>query len=497
MHTGWGKFISIVWKLLLLAALFLTCRLYAERFGWTPGTAPLACIGTTCAWLIAIHCLRRAKELKEEQRLTRGSRAADPELAARMRLSWKRGRAFLKRHHHARTLPHYLALGSGDCAGVIGLPEAPVPEAWGGIGNSEFSWRFGPRAVWLDADFGCRRDDDGRWPLFLRGLATGPERASLRGVAIVLDAERLLAGTEAAVREDAALLAERLDQLFRIAGRTLPAYLLVDRIDMLYGVRTLAAGLNPAILDEPLGAFRENNKEGPGCFAAETIALAAEALFGASDECRRSPAVLQAPAELARLSAPLAQFCAEAFGRNSYRETAELRGVFLGSSGARGETLPPLLVRHSAFKKEKEPAYPARSWFWPALTRDWIADDPVIPSMPTGRGYVQALSTHAGVTSLLACTLVLCWLMTLSFMEAHRALAAVAPTAVPATAGELEALRETIARLSAENNRWFLPRFGMREPERLEEGLRRRYDEAARSLRAGADEEMAFRGDEK
>lgn len=467
-------------------AVFLLCRLATWHFR-TPAwwTLPAGLLfGVLWHGLGAI-----LTSLRERGGRGNGD-GAPPELAAGMRSAWKSG-APLRRRARARlfgaapALPWYLAVSRNGGQDGNPLDADGVVSAEAGEGE-EFRWRLGRRALWIDLPFALEAAGAERWRAFLGRLRRGRVAAPV-GVVVTLDAERLLAGDAACVRDDAVLLRDRLSEALAVIGAHAPVYLLVDRLDVLYGLRSTASRLDCARLERPLGSVNASPGDNASRFVHQCIGRALDDLSPAlrSEKGGSVPsAAVQAPMELRRLEKPLASFCARVFDHAGDSRRPYLRGIFLISTGAKGTTLPSLLAELPSFRNAREAAVPAEPWFLTRLLRDDIPSD-ALPAIGTARNEALSPFVNAGSAGVLAATLVLCWLLTFSFLESKNLLlSAAGKAAAPETAGELAPFFELASLTSLRNKGWRLPRLGMVEADDLEDELRRRYTESYFDLKA-------------
>lgn len=508
-----GKFFRILLALALLVLLFVACRMAVMFFGWP---------ARWTAWLFlalvfgygflrwGLYRFRRFREERRAQRMLevdhagRGAPSGDPEAAARMHLTWKSGLSFLGssrlgRFGSAYALPWYLSMslsdatGDADIVGPAGVQGASPVDI---VDSPEFKWVFARKAVWLDLDLGKKAASETHWPLFLRELVANRGKAPLGGVAVVLDAGELLKMSDAALRAKATDLRLRLDLLIKVMGSRIPVYLLVNRIDELYGVRSLAGALSSGELEKPFGAFRTDEREVPGQFASRTLTECVLALVDAARANRRetpgvvrfgaerpvSPgeaAAVQAPAEMRRLDGPLSLFCREAFSDNPYQMVPFLRGVFFGSTGPEGATLPPHVGDLPGFEMESEGNAPAGRWFWRELVEERIPADPAPLRAVRQRRHVRAVTVHTGLAALLLCTLPVCWLMTHSFHENRSVLRAVSGNVKPPeTRAGLKGYLDLALAVDKARSGWWFPRMGMREADNLAEEMKKRFCDA-------------------
>lgn len=479
--------LRIAFTLACWGAAFLLARLAAwhwQKPAWW--TLPLG-LGAGCLW--HAWALRRERSGREERADADDARAAPPHLASAMRDAWDAGESlrrrarpgFLGRRPAAPWLVHlsrecdpedHPLAGEGAAAGV----------------DEDFSWRLGERGLWIDLPFMWEPEADGLWRAFLGVFSARPADVPI-GAVVSLDAAKLLSTPVERLCDGAAPLRQRLEQLRLTLGGRMPVYLLVNRVDRLYGMRSLAAALDPERLDKPLGAVRDDSDGSAARFVRALLRRSAAELFpGTAGDGRLAAAAAQAPAELLRLEKPLAAFCVAAFDNGGDENAPELRGVFLVSTGTRGAVLPPLLSELATFRPAREADEPPGPWFLRPLLRTGLAADLPV-ARRSGPG---AARNGVGVATVgvLAATLALCWLLTFSFLESKNLLlSAAGRTAPPETVEELAPYFELAASASRHTRQWPLPRLGMVEGEMLADELRRRYLESYHDLKTVPDME--------
>lgn len=509
-----GKAFRILLCLALLALLFVASRLVVVLLGWEASWTTVLFLTVVIGYFLIRWLLFQVRRIREERRAVKlletdkpeeDTDGKDPQLAAHMHLTWKSGLAFLSKSRIGRfnssySLPWYLSLNLTDnqkegsrivqTASVHGAnPEALIP-------NPEFHWVFARKAVWLDLDFASKPDADTYWPPFMRELIANRGKAPLGGITVTLDARELLEKREADIREQAATLRARLDVIIKITGARVPVYLFVDRIDQLYGMRSLVQALPPSRLDKPFGAFRIDEEEIPGDFAQRLLGDSATAISVAARAAMRETrsavdaqtaaqlppgeaAAVQGPDELLRLGSPLALFCGEAFSDNPYHMVPFLRGVFFGTSGPEGDTITPKVSDFSSLHFEHENPEPGRQWFWRELVEEQIPSDPAPIRAVRRRRHVRAVTLHAGLAALLVSTLGICTLMTHSFSENRELLRLMdGKVAMPVRQNQLTAYLDNTKFVNDARMSWWHPRLGMSEADSLAEEMKKRFCEA-------------------
>ncbi len=289
-----GKLTRLCLYLIVLAILFVACRLVVLHLGW-PANRTLSVFATILIiyfllrWLY--HRLLRYREEKHAARVLaadaaiQGNVNADPQLPDRMRQTWKSGLAFLGasrlgRFNFTYALPWYISLALDSAADQRVVQAAAVSGAnpENSLRDPEFAWVFARKAVWLALDYPTYSQPDNHWSLFLSELSHNRGRAPIGGVTVILDAEKLADPDLNAPQRDAAKVRVMLDRLIQVTGARIPVYLLVNRLDRLYGMRSLAQNLPQTVLEQPFGAFRLDDTESPGNFVHRVLNQSADAI---------------------------------------------------------------------------------------------------------------------------------------------------------------------------------------------------------------------------
>ncbi|MCD8141607.1 MAG: hypothetical protein LUE17_17880 [Planctomycetaceae bacterium] len=441
--------------------LFAACRLAAWALGrpawWTIPLALVVGVG----W---IACGMFRESLRDRRAEALEKTPADPRQTARMRQAWARGRSLRRNGLLAGPTPWYLCLEHSPTTSGGLLDNMDAADRHCDEGG-EFAWRRGPHALWLDYP-DAWDGDDSRWDAFVRLLKT--RDASLTGIALVLEADHLLLDDPAAVRECTRPLRRRLDRLCDGRRGVIPVYVVLNRLDCLYGMRSLVAGLDSTRLTRPLGAVRRD-RESPEELARRVIDQGEDELGALPPPCE---AAVLAPAELARLREPLAHWCSHLF----VGDLTMLRGVYLASSAPGGGTIPPRMVAYPTFRELREDPPLGGSWFLRTLLREGIPGDARPACRAAGVRRPGLSGTLAG---LVAGSLVLCTLLTWSFWENRSILLSARDRAAPPTSADaLEPFLDLAVHTRLRAAGWRLPRFGMREAERLADELTARFTES-------------------
>ncbi len=372
------------------------------------------------------------------------------------------------------------------------------------------TWFAAPNETTADYAAEASGADD-RWRHFLEQLSGGRSADFFFGTAIILDTSRLLHSTPATLLRDAAGIRERLLDLHRAAGKNPPVYLVVDNLDILYGLRSLILATPARRLAQPLGAISDPNLENRPI--AIVKAAHAEALVDLLDNATSTPSLdpaavaasLQAPDEFKRLEVPLTRFAEVLFDHSTLSESLRLEyrylgnddteprdeippaprlgGLFFTASCPGAVTLPPLLGELAGFLEAPEPQPDSTSWF----ARDLFAHTlPADAARKKGKITATRARTKfpAAVGWLTAACLVLSGLLTWSFLENRQALLRLsAGSPAPESAEELGDYLNLAASARALSSSFVPAHFGLSQTRELADEMQRRYVESYYDLK--------------
>jgi len=400
--------------------------------------------------------------------------------------------------------------GSGK-SGLIraGNPPASVSTVRQAVsGTRTCDWWFFDGVVVLDTPgrytFPVDPRADGReWDEFLSLLRSSRPGEPLNGVVVTVAADSLAARSTESLRDEATQIRRRLDNLAHRVGVSPPIYLVVTKIDLLAGFREFFADIPEAHRSQAMGWVSEESR---GEASAAIFRRAVDTIARQLDRLRISvlerrdgvdPQVGRRflfPEEFRALARPLRAFAEALLRPNQYDETPWFRGVFFTS--AIGQGAPASYLARSLGVDDAPSAAPPPSAS--IFVRDlfgtiWPKDRELVRRTSAGRRRA-ARGRRVALWAVGAGSLVLCIVLTVSFVRNSRALArldvgpclgsAGSPLAA-SLAGRLEVLdhcRTTVATLVPHGfwNR-ATSDFWLRQAERLERPLVIRYVDAFRS----------------
>jgi type VI secretion system protein ImpL len=396
---------------------------------------------------------------------------------------------------HARplyALPWYLVIGSSGSGKSTALRSARLPTPLSaphhdaGPGFTPCAWWFLDGAVFIEtpgsytmpAETGV---DARAWQKLLSLLTVYRRKEPLNGIIVTVAADLLFNSEAARLEREAVLIRNRLDEAMRAAGSKIPVYLLITKCDLIAGLATFCSQLPAHCLDQPMGSLFSSEPE-PGVGTACEMVLERlkqlRLLLVDGKLAASTPELLALPAQFTSLTPGVVTFARHAFGTNPYQETPLLRGIFFGAGLPEPDPDVPQRLQEggSAGSPCGKPLF-LHEFFTAVLPADRC-----LP-VPTRRSLNWHLATaRLGVCASLVLGLALCGLLTCSFVHNLQALRAIARLAAANPAGNvppdltrLEQFRQEIVRLESEQQRWWLPHFGLAQSSEGEQHLKELY----------------------
>lgn len=474
------KILSTLAKLVICccawAGLFLVCRASVWMLGkpawWSLPAALIIGLAILIAGKLLHAAFRRKHTIHASPSQANASTQPAPRTSIRFRRAWERGRPYRKGRLFPPTPqpPWYICLNlPGSLPGHLPELADAAGEDTADYGDA-FTWRRGPHAAWLDFP-GSGMDDD-HWRSFIGMIGGIPQFTPPAGIVVRLDCARILNSTHTSIHDDAPVMRRRLQLLQKACRKQLPFYLVVDNVDRLYGLRSI---MSKAERDKQVVALGKIRFDRRGDSAAFVSSCLEDCLTGvAYPGPDAGPAALQARDEIRRLETPLIALLAQLTPTGA--KGPFLRGLFLAAAAPGGEMVQPLLSRLPTFQPMDE-TLPVQPWFLRQLMRDAIpADAEAARNAATSPIRFAYPASAAGL--LVGC-LALCLFMTCSFFESRGVLlSARGRTAPPSSPENLQPYLDLADITRLRNNGWRLPRFGMNEPEALEDVLQRRFTDS-------------------
>ncbi len=246
-------------------------------------------------------------------------------------------------------LPWYLIIGesgTGKTSSIInsGLssPLSDMNSTHGLAVTRNCDWWFFNEAVILDTAgrYTIPLDQDrdtAEWNEFLSLLAKFRKREPLNGIVAAVSADSLLNGTSEELIAVAKQIRARIDQVMENIGSGFPIYLMITKLDLVFGMAEFFRALPPTHLGQAMGW---NNMEK----ATYSDQLLDKALAAIQENLKDlqfrllntgrppEPEILIFPDRLAEIAPGLHTFCKTLFVDSVYLETPLFRGIFFSSA---------------------------------------------------------------------------------------------------------------------------------------------------------------------
>lgn len=504
----------MVLAVLLVALLIVGIVLILDWPWWTGLFILIGLAGLGIGFLLIKRILLRRKEesfvrevIEQDEARMKGVAEKERGDLQELQQRWNEAITTLRRSHLRKlgnplyVLPWYMVIGesgSGKTTAIksarLSSPFAEVTRVSGISGTRNCDWWFFEQAIIIDTagryaipiDEGRDKDE---WQKFLGLLVKYRRKEPLNGLIVSLSADKLLRADAGAMDEDGRSIRRRIEELMRALGTKVPVYLLVTKCDLVKGMAQFCEYLPPKGLDQAMG-FLGNVPGGIDPFL--------ERVFGGIGERLRNLRLMllhQMPAgktdsdlflfpeEFDHLKKGLAAFMNAAFKENPYQETPVLRGVFFSSGRQEGSPYSHFL-HAMGFIGERE--------VLPGTDKGLFLHDffaKILPGerrilAPTQRALQWRLLTmNMGLVSWVALGIAVCGLLSFSFVKNLKTLRDISHfTKSPALQGELmsdmdgmDRFRQAILKVEAQNQDWWIPRFGLTETIRIERELKARY----------------------
>jgi len=502
------KFLIAALKIILLILLFVAAAVgsYAlvmyKGWPWWAGASLFGgLIGLVAAALFIRKWMLRRREKKFVKRIIdhdASSIAAAP-AHERHRLQelqdrWSEAVQLLrtselrKRGNPLYVLPWYMVFGESDSGKTTAVTSSRLTSILTDVGpmpgvsaTKNCDWWFFEEAIILDTAgrYAIPLDesrDKEEWERFLTLLVKYRKKEPLNGLIVTVPADRLLAGDDDELTEYGQSIRRRVDELMRVLGARFPVYVLVTKMDLVFGLSGLTEVLPEYARSQAMGLVNEAMMSDPEEFVDKAV-------LSVTDRLRElrlilldrassfDPAFLLFSDELERLRPRLKSFAVGAFEDNPYQESPLFRGMFFSSGEQTGEFSSEFLSGVESLNNiEKRLPGTSRGiflhdFFSKVLPRDRNLFTPILEFLKW-----KLLTRNLGMAAWLLALFFVCGMMSLSYLGNLRAmdqLFADFPKKpefsqeLDLKIVELASFREHILALEKANTNWWIPRMGL------------------------------------
>lgn len=518
-----GLLLRVLLALVLVALLGFAAYEAHQLLGWgwfEMGAGLLIVLVLVFGLLL----LRRWRIRRREERFIRSmvehgvttlSTGEEEERLAALRQRWARGLAMLRNANFSSdplyTLPWFMLFGESGSGKSTSIAHARLSTAASDAGplthvpnTRNCDWWFFDKAIVLDTagryavplDEGA---DTREWEIFLNLLAVHRRREPLNGLILTLAADRLLSDSEDALTCYGRLLRKRMASIMRVLDARFPVYIMVTKMDRVFGFLELAELLPESERAQALGLLAADPSAAPveaALFVDQALAHVRRRLqdmsllLSVQADSHRAPGAMLSE-EFARLEPGIRAFARGAFAPSEYDATPLLRGLFFSSGRQEGLVRPHIFEGLETFKD--------RTWTLPGTDKAFFLHDFFASILPRERSLAtvvdsclnrSSLRRHTGYLVWLGLLLALCGYFSVSFLSSLQLLETARreipakpdiPNTVGGNAARLSHIADVIASFEAPlNARWWM-RPGFAQSDLMLDHLETRYTDWLRS----------------
>ncbi len=414
-----------------------------------------------------------------------------------------------KRGNPLYVLPWYMVFGESDSGKTTAVASSrlttiltdvgPVP---GVSATKNCDWWFFEEAIILDTAgrYAIPLDesrDKEEWERFLTLLVKYRKKEPLNGLIVTVPADRLLGGDEDGLAEYGRSLRRRINELMRVLGVRFPVYVLITKMDLVFGLKGLTEVLPEYTHSQAMGLVNETMMADPEEFVDKAILSVTERLrelrlLLLDSSSRFDPAFLLFSEELDRLRPRIKAFAVGAFEDNPYQELPLFRGMFFSSGEQTGEQSSEFISGLSSLKNvEKKLPKTARGlflhdFFSKILPRDRNLFTPILEFLKW-----KLLTRNMGMGVWLLILFFLSGLFSLSYIANQRAMndlfvafpeKPVFSEKVDEKIVQIDGFRKKILDLHNLNSDWWIPRMGLEVSNEAEFEIKKLYCQDVESL---------------
>lgn len=503
--------------LLVAAGILLVLLLFgialAVNLPWWMGfvfTGLCAGLGTGAVLLRKVQARRKERTfvqqvIAQDEARIRTMSAREQSQEKELQERWKEAIASLQGSHLSKrgnplyVLPWYMVIGESGSGKTTSIGSAKlstfsdVNRVSGISGTRNCDWWFFEQAILLDTagryampvDQGKDKEE---WQQFLNLLVKYRKKEPIHGLIVTVAADKMLESPPETMAEDGKSIRSRIDELMRVLGAKFPVYVLVTKCDRVQGMTQFCERLPEGGLDQPMGYVNRDLSLDVTTFLDRAMTTISERLRNLRlillHAGGTEPGLLLFPEEFGNLRRGLEPFMKSAFLANPYQETPILRGLFFSSGRQEGSPYSHFL-NSLGMVGERD--------VLPGTNRGLFLHDFYSKVLPRDKGLFaptkraiewQTLTRNLGLTTWVLLGIVVCGLMSYSFVKNLRTVREASNEFAKAPALQRDLLADmivmdrfgqSILKVEKSNQGWWTPRFGLTESIRVEEGLKARY----------------------
>lgn len=504
------KLLKILFALLVILAIAGVIIWLVQQKGWHwwVGVAMFsAIVGVLFAILILRRALTKRKmrefvsRVVDQNNFTTGVGVESANRIQTLKNRWQEALNIIK-VSKANDIPWFVMLGGNDSGKTAAVRNAKLNVSLSSTIRSNqltktegCEWWFLEKSIIVDTTSRYITPEDEfndaeEWKELLNLFLKHRRRKSISGVVVTISAERLLSADAMSLREEGQNLRKRIDNLMRILWTKFPVYIMITKVDKVFGFNELFQNLSKNQVNQVAG-FVNNNEASWSNVVDNFFTATADNLDRLREQVISNVAdvdeagLLLFPLEFAKLYAPFYEFVQPIFENNSYQEQPLCRGIYFSSAEQDGNSTSHILKYAGNFVQNNS-GYTAHQGIF---LRDFFEK-----VLPTDRWYfkpaynIQRLRYFIGSIGFLAILSVMIAigsLMTASYehnqniINLYKNEAKSFPTLNNDISNNMiyfYDVQKAIHKLEARNNHWgWIPSFGLTTAQDFTEHLKEQY----------------------
>lgn len=402
-----------------------------------------------------------------------------------------------------RNMPWFLLLGAEESGKTSAIKNACLNTAVSslvkniGISATEnCDWWFLDKSIVLDtagryvvpADV---EEDSEEWFEFLNLLANySHKRKPLNGIVITITAQRLIQNDTMLLRDEGQNLRKCIDSLMRNCWAKFPVYILITKMDQVFGFSQTFLDLTKAETDQAAGYINTNRQDWQGAVnnfltdISQRLSAIRSTVMNELAECHE-PGVIILPQEFLALGSGLTEFAKAIFENNPYQEQPFCRGIFLSSAQQTSSSVSTIIhdgddyLSTEVNSKDNSRGLFLRDFFDKVLPQD----KDLVQSAYNSLKWRYILSSIS-LIPILCLFVALASLYTASYIHNRNILnqflsdfrkPPVMTNDINLNLQTLAAFQVDIKRLEKSSNAWFVPTLGLNNSSELVKRLKVQY----------------------
>lgn len=407
----------------------------------------------------------------------------------------------------AQDIPWYIMLGGTESGKTSAIKNAKLNTSLtsnskgSGISKTDTcEWWFLEKSIILDTTSRyVTPEDDGNdldeWKEFLNLFLKYRKRKPINGVVITISAEKLLNSDPMDLHDEGQNIRKRIDNLMRICWSKFPVYIMITKVDKLFGFNETFDLMSNVEISQAAG-YLNNPKDDWKLVIEKFFDTAANKLAKLRNstiskiESLPEPGVMLIPQEFLKLKQSFYDYVQPIFDNNAYQEQPLCRGIYFSSAKQEGSTQSNILkyndsyVTTTNFENTNKGVF-LRDFFNRVLPEDGNLVRPAYNALRW-----KFLASSVGVISIISIAIAIGSLMTASYLHNVHVINMYynefkTPPTMTNDVSEnlitLDSYQRVIRKMEKSDRRWFTPPFGLKHSDEFIIQLKAKYVELYKS----------------